>query len=246
MSKQKYPKSVNNLQCISKCYAKNTPVVHPITLENVTNINDPFCSIIPVRMDDGTYDIIDKCTLDEMSDNESEQTIDESQNLDILYPIINFDGGYFLKKYYKINDISDFYFWLKNNKNVTVFTKLRIIDCFIMEFGKTVTVIEDIFSDTIIDIIKKFWIKRMYNKLCKFIDKNGNIIDPAKNKLKKSDDVANRTKNIVTKFVTPQNILEISNNFFTDIQKKDTIIGIDDFYSFVVDALEGKMKKMFE
>lgn len=241
--KSKLPVSKNNIKCISKCYPKNTQITHPVTTELITNIYHDFCAI-PKTDIDGTEQIIDACDLPSSMANDDKLLF--QTKLDILYPIIDFNPYDFLNAYYKIKDISDFYAYLREHKNIPVFTKLRIIDCFIISFGKDTDVIEDIFSDTIIDIVKKFWIKKMYGVLCQYVTvvhNDGKPISPSNNKLKKSDDVAIRTKYIVSTVATPQNIFEITNKYFTDIQSNDDA-GIDNFYEFLLRSLEEKLNDM--
>lgn len=236
-----FPKSINNIQCISKCYNEKTNIMHPITLQKITNIYHPFCAIAPTLLDDEIH-FIDKC------DNPPEQNYDDNHlnndKMDLLYPIIEFNAKEFLKKYYQINDIGDFYILLKNNKSLPIFTKLRLIDCFINVFGKNITITEEIFSETIIDIIKKFWIKKMYGKLCKFIsieNNEGIFINPKKNKIDKSENVSIRTKFIISNLITSTLIYEITNKYFINIETKNNI-GIDDFYNFLIVALEEKIQ----
>lgn len=242
----KFPKSANDIQCISKCYNKKTNMTHPLTLEEMTNIYHPFCAIAPTLINGETH-VIDQCNSpsDKKYDvDDDDQLITQNDKMDLLYPIIEFNAKEFLRKYYKINDISDFYILLKNNKSLPIFTKLRLIDCFINVFGKNITITEEIFSETIIDIIKKFWIKKMYGKLCKYIgvEKNdGVFINPKKNNIEKSENVGIRTKFIIANLITTKLIFEISNNYFTGIVTRRAI-GIDDFYDFLTIALEEKIK----
>lgn len=244
---QKFPKSTNDIQCISQCYNKKTNITHPITLEEMTNIYHPFCAIAPTLIN-GETQVIDQCNVshDKKYDIDDDQIVARNDKMDLLYPIIEFDTKEFLRKYYKINDISDFYILLKNNKSIPVFTKIRLIECFIIVFGKNITIIDDIFSEAIIDIIKKFWIKKMYGKLCKYIGIERNdcmFVDPKKNKIEKSDNVSARTKFIVSKLITPKIIFEISNNYFADIGTRG-VIGMDNFYDFLITALEEKIKTL--
>ena len=241
----KFPKSVNNIQCISKCYNKKTNITHPITLEEMTNIYHPFCAIAPTLIN-GETQVIDQCNTssDKKYDVDDDNLITQNDKMDMLYPLIEFNAKEFLRKYYKINDISDFYILLKNNKSLPIFTKLRLIDCFIIVFGKNITITEEIFSETIIDIIKKFWIKKMYGKLCMYIsiEKNdGVFMNPKKNKIKKSKNVSIRTKFIIANLITSKLIFAITNNYFADIETRSAI-GIDNFYDFLIIALEEKIK----
>lgn len=239
-----FPKSVENIQCVSQCYDKGTDIVHPTTLQTVTNINKPFCAVMPFVENNETI-LVKECELTNKTESYGK--------IDLLTPILNFDHKTFLNKYYKITDVSDFYIWLQNNKMIPVFTKMRIIDCFIISYGKNITIIDDIFSEAIIDIIKRFLIKKMYGKLCVYIGiKNGTgvFIKPESNKLKKSDNIEIRTKFLFSKLISLKIISEISNKYFTKIGsienniKEHNKIGIDDFINFLNSELKIKIIEM--
>jgi hypothetical protein len=227
-----FPKSISGKQCISQCYNANDEAVHPIALNKVT-MNVPFCMIDP-EIKNGNKNLADEC-----KPTHNNYIIDE---LDILYPLIHFDHANFLQKYYKINDINDFYFWLKNNITAPYLTKERIIDCFIISFGKNVDILDYVFSETILDIIKKFRIKKMYKKLCKYVDiKHDKLffVDPTKNELKNGEYIEERTLYLFDYLITEKNIFQISNDYFTNIQTKNNeqIIGIENYYKYLVNEL---------
>jgi hypothetical protein len=234
-----YPKSIKNNQCISSCFPPRTDTVHPITLENITNTKFPFCAVTPHEKN-GEKVVIEECNVKDIEENNND-------NLNILYPIISFNYKDFLKTYYQINSINDFYFWLKNNKSTPIFTKLRLFDCIINVFGKDIVLVEPIFVETIIDIIKKFWIKLMYRKLCHYIgidSKNNIIIVKSKdNKLKKSEHIEQRTKFLISNIMTTSTITNIINNYFNEITNNKNI-GIDDFLNFIILSLENKLNEL--
>jgi hypothetical protein len=248
----KFPTSVNNIKCISKCYPKNVRIIHPNTLLEETNIYNPFCAI-PRTNIKGVTQYIDQCELPKGTENiaHGDQIIFSDNKINMLYPIIDFKIRDFLSKYYNIKDVGDFYIFLKNNKSLPVFTKLRLIDCFIQVFGKNIIIAEDALSDTLIDIIKKFWIKKMYSKVCAYIgtkNNDGIFINPNKNTLKKSDDISIRTKFLISKLVTPKVIFEITNNYFSSIASKTEIsdaeveVGVDQLYDFLLSEMIEKIR----
>lgn len=234
-----YPKTLNKNQCISKCYQPDTNIMHPITLENVTMTDKPFCAIVP-KTENNERVILEQC-----SENDIDKKDDDQIN--ILYPLILFNHSDFLKTYYQINDINDFYYWLKTNKMTPIFTKLRLFDCIINAFGKDITIVESIFIETIIEIIKKYWIKMMYSKLCKYVgfsQKNElQLMKPENNKLNKMDNVEERTRYIISTIITTQNLTNIINNYFNEITNRKEL-GINDFYIFIVLSLEEKIQKI--
>lgn len=235
--------SNNQNKCIGKCYDASVPQIHPITLEHVMH-NKPYCPIQPI-IEDKHMRISGNCNLEYnevMQSNKLFSTREQKSTL--LTPYIIFNPFSFMSDYYEIKTLNDFYSWLSNNKNAPVFTKMRLIDCFILSFGNDVNVVDDIFNKTIIDVIKKFWIKKMYRKLCSYVHATPQgackLIEPSKNKLKKSDNVTERTKFLLT-LITPIMVSEISNIFFSTIRTND---GIAEFYDTLVNGVRKKIQNM--
>lgn len=230
-------KSSHNNKCISKCYSPGTNIVHPITLENVTHLDSSFCAVMP-KKENNKHIILKKC-------DEYDSEMQDDDKLNILHPLILFDNRDFLQTYYQINDINDFYFWLRTNKNIPIFTKLRLFECILSVFGDDISIVEPIFVETIIDIIKKYWIKMMYSKLCKYIGYSSEneiqIMKPSKNKLTKIEKIDERTKYIISTFITNQNLTNIINNYFNNKKKDDNL---NDFFNFILTSVEDKMKKL--
>lgn len=171
---------------------------------------------------------------------------DKNNQLDILVPIISFDHKMFLKNYYKISDASDFYIWLNNNKNAPVFTKLRLMDCFIISFGSNISVVDEVFAEAILDVIRKFWIKKIYNKLCQYVGfKNDKVafVSSDENKLSKSEQITERTKFLMNNLMTKKNIFELSNNYFSQMSNNEKN-SIEDLLIFLIRELEIKIQKI--
>ena len=243
---QLFQKSINGKQCISKCYEKNSKILHPIALKVVSNDKSSFCAINPtINPYNGKFLFVDECTrpnniLNSTSNNTPiNKTITD---IDILLPIIHFECDEFLKKCYNINNIGDFYGWLNNNKNTPYLSQLRIIDCFIKCYGNNIDILDDIFTDVIYYIIKKYWIKKMYNKLCQRVGVENNIaflVKENKNMLKKTDYIEIRTKFLFSNLITKENIAQISSEYFSH-KKGNFDIGINDYYNHL---LNNFMKK---
>jgi hypothetical protein len=232
---------MSGTQCISQCYNKGSKIVHPITLKVISQPQSSFCAINPsVDHASGRIISIDQCVVNKNNDTNNNQ-IHVLDKLDILNPLIYFDYIDFLNKYYKINDISDFYIWLNNNKTSPYLTQLRIIDCFINGYGHNVTFLDEAFTDAIYNITKKFWIKKIYKNLCDLVDVKDNVayfVKPEKNSLKKKDNIEIRTRFLFDELITKSNIATISNDFFSDIvARKKNNIGIHEYYDYLTDKL---------
>lgn len=240
-----FPISKNKIQCISKCVEKNTVIQHPITQQSVTNTFAPFCAVTPFEKNNKTV-IIDECDLstDQITSEITETPDQFTQKEDILetlYPLFVFNIEEFLKTYYNINDLSDFYDWFKNNKSSAVFTKIRILDCGFQIFGSKISIIEDILTQSIIEIIRSFWIKKLYGKLCKYLDvKDDKVIVVKSSKLSKTEQIPLRSKFIITDIITQANIFEITNKYI-NILKERVNVGTDDYLVFLTNALIKKI-----
>jgi len=212
---------------------------------DITHETHPFCAI-PPSMIDGKKEIVDTCdTPINTHDTNKEQIMSDESQLNILYPIIQFNAFEFLSKYYRINDVSDFYKWLEIHKSSPVFTRIRLIDCFFEVYGKDITVTEDILTETIINIINNFWIKKMYRKLCQYVsikNNNGFVIDPKKNKLNKIDEIVTRTDFLISHVITSTAVFEILNDYVALINKGNNKYEL--FYDFLLSSLINKLNKM--
>lgn len=221
-----YPKSDNGIQCITQCYPKGTKIKHPLTGQEISDDTNPFCAIVPIT-----------------KNNEIKLT-------DTCDPLITpkQDKLRTFLKYYNITSPNDFYIWLKNYKDIPVFTLMRVIDCFMLLFGKTITIIDKILSDCIEHIIKLFWIKKMYGKLCNYVsvfNDTCHFVPDKSNKLKKTDDIKIRTKFLLSELVTYSNIFEITNKYFNEFNNRSTF-GMSDFLVFLISDLEKKIQKLIK
>jgi len=248
MSRIQHPKSINNKQCISKCHKEGEFFIHPLKLNEIIVPDQQVCAIVPYVDDDGNTQTFDTC----IRNNGDNDTVSELEdNISILYPIINFSPEIFLETYYDIKNITDFYSWLESNENNSTFTQLRVIDCLIMLYWNKINLFEEQFAFTIVNIIKKFWIKLMYKKLCVYVgvvenDKNINVIrvKPSENKLKKTQFVKERTKYITSEITNIKNIFIISNEYLDYLKEdKKIVAGIQNFYDFLLTRLEEKLQE---
>ena len=215
------PKSINGLQCISKCYKKNYQFTHPLTLERIVNKYDNLCAVFPHKNENDEVISYDNCNY---IDNENMDTNFE-ENLTMLNPIINFSPEIFLNVYYNIYQISEFYSWLENNINAPIFTQLRVITSFILNYNQNVDIFEEQLAINIQEIIKKFWIKLMYKKLCDNLTVINNkvvCVEKEKNKIGKSEFVDIRTKYIINEITTLENIFTIMNKYLDFIKKNNS------------------------
>ena len=186
----KYSKSKNNKQCIGPCYKPKTWIIHPITLDYVTDYDDPFCptNIWKNKLPNGKTEelLTDTCN----NPTHINDHFKKDMALNMLIPSIDFNPEEFLKIYYNIFSFEDALNWLDKNSHLTINTKIRIIESAFIAYGKTLDIIDFRLINFISDIIKYKWINHIYGKLNKYInivDKNIVIVKPQNNKLNIDD-----------------------------------------------------------
>ena len=98
----KYPKSKSGMQCVGPCYKPNTYIMHPITLEYITDKNNIFCPVQEwhdTSPDGITIHITDVCA--GFTYDKNKDTADDIET-NIIVPYIDFNKTHFLKIYYNI------------------------------------------------------------------------------------------------------------------------------------------------
>lgn len=174
---RKYPISKNNKQCIGPCYEPGTWIIHPITLEYVTNTNHSFCPVNQWEITDPKSGKKFNRTTDECYVPTHEKDISKKEiEMNILIPKIDFSCIQFLKIYYDIHSFEDSLTWISINYNIPIFTKLRVMNCSLEAFGSNIDIIDDRLVDFYIEVIKKVWIKDIYPYIKNYIFVDNNKI----------------------------------------------------------------------
>jgi hypothetical protein len=228
MDSEQYEKSINDNKCVGPCYEKGTWIIHPLTLEYITDRNNSFCPTNDwLVTDPKTGKVINDPKTGEpwlsghdiCDDPVNKKDLSKMDIiLNTLIPKVEFDCNRFLKLYYKISSFEDTLMWFNNHPYSPLLTKVRVMNCSIKAWGnKNYFSINKELIDFYITVIKKLWIKSMYTKIKKYIyiDNNKKIylVKPTDNK---NDDNDNNYKGvkinfIIKKFIN-QNILQ---KFFT-------------------------------
>jgi len=93
---KKYSKSVKGQQCLGPCVTKNKKIIHPVTLETVTDKDHAFCpvagyEVINDKTNKKETKYTDHC-YGELTDN-----VDKNQQImNVLIPYLDFDVQHFL------------------------------------------------------------------------------------------------------------------------------------------------------
>jgi hypothetical protein len=199
----KYPKSTNNVQCVGPCYKPKTWIIHPITLDYITDLDDPFCpiNVQEKKLSNGKIEkyYIDTCNIP----TNKTDIFKKEMELSMLIPHIDFNSNEFLKIYYNIFSFEDALNWLDKNIHLTINTKIRVIESAIIAYNKTLDIIDFRLVNFFIELIKYKWINYIYNKLNKYINIiDNNIIfdDPTNNKLNNEDHLIIRMNFLIESF----------------------------------------------
>jgi hypothetical protein len=143
-----YPKSKYGKKCLGPCYAPKHVIMHPITLDYVTQ-KTPFCPVVPQKDKKGREIQVDECIkISEYDDS----------YLHIITPQIEFVPEYFLKEYYGIVGLDETYEYIKSQPKLPLPTIERLINCAWKAFGLKRTLISEIVVKAHMDYIEKIWI----------------------------------------------------------------------------------------
>lgn len=225
----KYPISKNKHQCVGNCYKPKTWIVHPITLEHVTDIVDPFCPVRQWKYADKNGNIIKKIT-DKCNNNiniKEEQTPKELE-LNILTPTIDFSCNDFLKIYYKIYSLEDALQWIEKNNHVPYFTKKRIIDCALKSHGFS-NIIDDRLINFYIDILKRKLIGKLYRRIGPYIiiNKDKVYLGKSTNKGDTDDIKIIKINYIIEKFIIYKNVHKVIIEYLEYYKNEESISHTD-------------------
>ena len=203
---KKYPKSINNFQCLGPCYDKNTSILHPTQLRTYTSKN-PFCpTAAHIEKDPVTGDPIKMYTDRCLNPTHNK---DELASSSLLAPKSEFTKELFLNLYYGINSFDQCIEWISNNSSLPLQTQIRVLNSALNVFGKNIELIDDRFVSFFIDYLKKKEISRIYNKIHQsigVINDDVLIVDKESNPLNKEDKQTERINYIIKKFINSENI----------------------------------------
>lgn len=175
-AKNTYPISVHNQQCVGPCYHSNTKIIHPLTLDEIKNVNHNFCPVGTfVFTDPETKKTIlanvDRC----MIPTARETQIDDILRDNVISPQFYFSSDYFVKVYYKINTLEDLLNWLDHHKNDPFKTKERLFNNSMVVYGNQLNIIDH----RMIQFINELMLENMsklYRSLAPFFLIKGNDI----------------------------------------------------------------------
>lgn len=239
MNKQ-LPKSASNKPCISLCVEKGKQIKHPVTGSLIVSNDASYCAVDPVY-ENGKIVVIDECDTKQNPTNIDAEILTSLSNPDLLNPVSQFNPRYFLMFYYNISTINDLYKWFASNKNAPVLTRTRIVDLFLLSIRDNAIFFDETFVDIFIQLIKQFWIKVIYKKLCPYVgvvNGKGILTIPEKNTLKKMENNDIRAKFIVNEIFDKSKLVEMTGQYTDKMIKTETQMSFDSYLQFIVIELE--------
>jgi hypothetical protein len=251
---KKYPKSKNGKQCVGICYKKNTKIIHPIYSHVVTDLNKSFCPVAEFYEKENGKMVkkdIDEC-------NENIQKMDYIYNeIDFLYPYVDFNISIFLNICYNINTFSDGLTWITDNSHLMLDTRERIFNLIIDAYSSQIDIVE-ISDNRIVDFLN-ILIRTKYSytlkNLFKFIhidDKTVSLHEKSKDtslyKKETDESIVIKTNYILKNIITTNNITNFLSKYFKEkieqsIEKTQTEIMINKFIIYLTDNIKKSFSK---
>ena len=254
---KKYPKSKTGKQCVGLCYKKNTKIIHPIYSHVVTNLNNSFCPVAEYYVKEDGKTIkkdVDDC-------NETIQKLDYIYNeIDLLYPYVDFNAIVFLDICYNIHNFSDGLSWISENSHTSIDTRERVFNLSIDSYGSNLDIIE-ISDNRIVDfIILLIKLKYIYTlkKLFKYIhideklvsidEKSIKLKENLINKKESEESIVIKTNYILKNIITINNITNFLSKYFkekleSNIERTQSEQIIDKFIIYLIDNIKKTFSK---
>ncbi len=168
-SKSLYTRSSNNYRCIGPCYPARTKIVHPTTMNSITNMNNDFCpvsewTITTNKNGEKNTEFIEQ---DVCVNPINAEDVNKYQETNVYTLVVNFNEKNFLKHLYNIDTMDSVIEWLNVNIDEPLTTKIRIIDCAFSVFD--IYFIDDIIIDCISKYLIKYFAYELYYNIYTYI-----------------------------------------------------------------------------
>lgn len=225
---KKYSLSQQGFQCLGSCYNPGTWIVHPTTLEHVTELTNPFCPVNEWLYTDPTTKKTEKKITDGCKKGIKPISIQDSKELEmnIITPNLHFTCDHFLKIYYNIYSLEDCTNWLDENEFAPYYTKKRIIDCTWKTYGFESIIPNDRLIQFYTGLLKTRWMGEIYNRFGKYINYHNNQLSVKgdNNKVSEKDIKIAKINFIVDKFITYKDVHKFMHKYIETFKKsKDKI-----------------------
>ena len=166
---KKYSKSINGKQCLGPCVAKNQKIIHPVTLETVTDKHNSFCPVAGFETINEKTNKKETVYTDKCYGNQVDNINNNEQIMNLLIPYLDFDIKHFLIIFYNIHSYEEGIEWINNNLGIPITTRERIFECILSVYGERVDMIDNRTSGFLLELIKNKYYKLLYERLSKYI-----------------------------------------------------------------------------
>lgn len=216
-TKNNYPVSINNQQCIGPCYYTGTQIIHPLTLDEISNIDYHFCPVNAFPHKDPItkkirLEIIDKCIVPTARETQMDETLSEN----IIVPRFHFSSDYFIKVYYKIFNLEELLRWLDEHKNDPFKTKERVFNNGMAVYGDQLTIIDHRLVYFVNDVMNEY-LPKIYKQLKKYIiviDDKITLVEYSQERKTSNDDSLFLVRGYIkSKFLGTDNITQFMSKF---------------------------------
>jgi len=243
-----YPISVNNQHCVGPCYYSNTRIIHPVTLDEIKDINHNFCPVNAFVYVDpvtkkSTMSTIDRCFVP----TANKTSMDDMLRENVIAPQFLFSSDYFVKIYYKINNLEDLLRWLDNNKEDPFKTRERVFDNGMVVYGDQITIIDHRIVDFVNDIMINN-LPKLYRHLSPYITVQGDevvLVDPGKHP--KEEHISIIRNYIKDRFLGSDNIQQFMSKFIRYYKEEITNKHISDILvNHMIDYITKRIQMTLE
>jgi hypothetical protein len=180
---KKFPRSINNRQCLGPCYKPDTKFIHPVYLQNIKNdflpINDPICPTVAYEKKDDLTNIKRTLTYDTCKNPTQDKDISTQESL--LFFQSGFTKDIFLSLYYNISSFESALEWINENENIPIETRERILNASLNLYGDNIEYLDDIFVKFYVSYIKDKFMNIIYKNIHENIGTKNNEILIVKN-----------------------------------------------------------------
>jgi hypothetical protein len=200
----KYPKSINNMQCIGPCYEGDSSIIHPSTLDELKH-NKNFCPVdvfVDIDKVTGEKTIIqaDNCYIPTVTKNDTSK-ITDMLGQQLISPTFKFSTNYFLRIYYNIGSLEDGIEWLDKNKDSPYRTLERVFNQIMILYGDNLSVVDHKTLD-FINKIMLFNLPKIFKAIVKYIEIKDNKITLILPNARKTSYMLDKTHiNIITSYI---------------------------------------------
>lgn len=242
--RKEYKMSKKGFECIGPCYRPGIVTVHPITLQQITNIKEPFCAVnewedIDPYTGKKVLKLTDVCT-DPVRSREV-STLELAMN--IISPEIDFTSKHFLKIYYSIFSMEAAISWIEDNSNIPYYTKKRVIDSAWKSYGFKNYTLDDRLIIFYVDLIRERETDRIFNQTYRVITSVDGEFKIQPNNDNSNVDVSGKKKFIRERLITNVNFTKFITQYIEKFSSNSSLVRshTDNIITMFVDFIQKKI-----